>query len=76
MTHANLAAHARAIIDTNLYMTLGTADLDGRPWTSPVYFAAGKDRDLYWTSAVDAQHSRNLAERPFVSIVVFDSTAP
>ena len=55
-------------------MTLGTVGPDGRPWTSPVYFAAGRDRDFYWVSATDARHSRNLAERPHVSIVIFDST--
>jgi Pyridoxamine 5'-phosphate oxidase len=30
---------ARAIIDSSLYMTIDTADRDGRPWVSPVYFA-------------------------------------
>jgi hypothetical protein len=76
MAHDDLMAHARAIIDTNRYLTLGTVDLDGRPWTSPVYFAAGGDREFYWLSATDARHSRNLAERPQVSIVIFDSTVP
>ena len=28
---------ARAIIDGNRYMVLGTADQSGRPWVSPVY---------------------------------------
>src|SRR5215475_11130412 len=74
MTHADLIAHARALLDTNRYLTLGTADPDGRPWTSPVYFAAAGERAFYWMSATDAQHSRNLAARPQVSIVVFDST--
>src|SRR5918999_5209136 len=74
MTHDDLAAHARAIIDTNLYLTLGTVDADGRPWTSPVYFAPAGDREFYWLSATDAQHSRHLAERPQVSMVIFDST--
>ena len=73
MTH-DLAAHARDIIDANLYLILGTADPDGRPWTSPVYFAPAGDRKFYWLSATDAQHSRHLAERPQVSIVIFDST--
>lgn len=71
-----LAAHAQTIIDTNRYLTLGTVDADGQPWTSPVYFAPGGDREFYWLSATDAQHSLNLAERPRVSLVVFDSTVP
>jgi nitroimidazol reductase NimA-like FMN-containing flavoprotein (pyridoxamine 5'-phosphate oxidase superfamily) len=74
MTNDDLAAHARAIIDANLYLTLGTADPDGRPWTSPVYFAPAGDREFVWLSAPDARHSRHLAERPQVSLVIFDST--
>jgi nitroimidazol reductase NimA-like FMN-containing flavoprotein (pyridoxamine 5'-phosphate oxidase superfamily) len=76
MPHDDLAAHARAIIDANLYLTLGTADPDGHPWTSPVCYASAGDREFYWVSAPDAQHSRNLAERPQVSMVIFDSTVP
>jgi nitroimidazol reductase NimA-like FMN-containing flavoprotein (pyridoxamine 5'-phosphate oxidase superfamily) len=77
MTHDDeLAAHARAVIDGNLYLTLGTVEPDGSPWTSPVYFAPAGDREFCWLSAADARHSRNLAERPQVSIVVFDSTVP
>jgi nitroimidazol reductase NimA-like FMN-containing flavoprotein (pyridoxamine 5'-phosphate oxidase superfamily) len=74
MTPGDLAAHARAIIDANLYLTLGTADRHGRPWTSPVYFAPAGDRAFYWLSATDARHSRHLVERPQVSMVIFDST--
>ncbi|MGH3491277.1 MAG: pyridoxamine 5'-phosphate oxidase family protein [Actinopolymorphaceae bacterium] len=74
MTAHDLVAHARAIIDATLYLTLGTVDPSGRPWTSPVYFASDGDRNFYWLSATDAQHSRHLAERPQVSVVIFDST--
>jgi hypothetical protein len=37
---AELNAVARAIIDFNLYMVLGTADESGQPWVTPVYYAA------------------------------------
>jgi nitroimidazol reductase NimA-like FMN-containing flavoprotein (pyridoxamine 5'-phosphate oxidase superfamily) len=74
MTHDNLVAHAQSILDTNNFMTLGTADQDGRPWATPVYFAAAGLREYYWTSAIDAEHSRNLLGRPQISLVVFDST--
>jgi len=75
MTAEDIAAHARALLDANGFLTLGTVDADGRPWTSPVYFAAAGLREFYWSSRTDAVHSRNLAERPHVSIVVFDSSA-
>jgi hypothetical protein len=66
---------ARAIIDGNRYMTLATADADGRPWTSPVFYAAADYTEFYWISAPEATHSQNLAQRPHISIVIFDSRA-
>jgi nitroimidazol reductase NimA-like FMN-containing flavoprotein (pyridoxamine 5'-phosphate oxidase superfamily) len=74
MSLDRLATHAQTIIDTNRYLTLATADQDGRPWVTPVYFAPAGLREYYWTSTADARHSRNLAERPQASIVIFDST--
>jgi hypothetical protein len=65
---------ARAVLDANSFMTLSTADADGVPWASPVWFATEDYRELFWVSAPDARHSRNLAVRPQLSIVVFDST--
>ena len=70
------AAIARAIIDSNLYMVLGTSDRDGRPWVSPVYYAQAGYREFFWVSSPDARHSRNLATRAEVSIVIFDSSVP
>jgi hypothetical protein len=51
MDIAEREAMARAIVDGNGYMTLGTAD-------------AG------------ARHSQNIAVRPEIGIVIFDSTVP
>jgi hypothetical protein len=72
----DLAAVARAIVDTNLYLTLATADADGRPWPTPVYFAPVDYHELVWVSRPDARHSQNIAARADVGIVVFDSGAP
>jgi len=72
----DLGAVARAIIDSNYYMTLGTADEAGRPWVSPVYYAVAGYREFFWVSSPEATHSRNLAARPEVAIVIFDSRAP
>lgn len=67
---------AREIIDSNDYMTLGTADRTGRPWVSPVWYAAAGYRSFYWVSSPDTTHSQNLAARPELGIVIFDSRAP
>jgi Pyridoxamine 5'-phosphate oxidase len=70
------ASIAREIIDSNSYMTLGTADASGLPWVSPVWFATPNYREFFWVSDPQRRHSRNLAERPELSIVIFDSQAP
>lgn len=72
----DLEARAKSVIDSNRYLTLGTADENGTPRVSPVYFTPDGYSDLYWVSSPDAQHSRNIAARPEVSIVVFDSQVP
>ena len=72
----DLAVVGCDIIDSNLYMVLGTAGDDGEPWVSPVYFAPEDYRLFYWVSAPEATHSRNLVARPQVSIVVFNSQVP
>jgi len=74
--HLDLGSVARTIIDSNLYMTLATADKNGHPWASPVYYAPEGYGQFYWVSSPEATHSRNLAARPEVSIVIFDSHAP
>jgi pyridoxine/pyridoxamine 5'-phosphate oxidase len=68
------AAHAREIIDSNEYMTLATADEDGSPWASPVWFAHESHLRFMWVSKPEARHSRNLSARPQAGIVIFDST--
>ena len=69
------AAVARAIIDEGDYMTLATADAAGRPWASPVWYAAVGYDELLWLSRPAARHSRNLVVRPELGIVIFDSSA-
>jgi hypothetical protein len=64
---------ARDIIESNRYMVLGTADAAGVPWVTPVWYAQSGYRRFIWVSSPDRRHSRNVAARPEVSIVIFDS---
>jgi hypothetical protein len=64
---------ARDIIAANRYLTLATADADGLPWSSPVYFSPGAPGEFLWVSRPEADHSRNIAVRPAVSLTIFDS---
>jgi nitroimidazol reductase NimA-like FMN-containing flavoprotein (pyridoxamine 5'-phosphate oxidase superfamily) len=70
------ATIARSIIDANTYMTLGTADERGVPWVTPVWFAREGYREFLWVSKPGARHSHNLAARPQLAIVIFDSQTP
>jgi hypothetical protein len=69
-------AIAQRVIDSNRFMTIGTADAEGVPRVSPVRYAPVEYRESFWVSSPDARHSRNIATRPQVNIVVFDSPAP
>jgi hypothetical protein len=66
-------AVARAIVDGNRFMTLATADEHGSPWASPVWYAPVAYREFLWVSSPEARHSRNLAVRSELAIVIFDS---
>ena len=76
MTRDRLNELARTIIDSNRYMALGTADANGHPWVSPVWFASEDYKHFHWVSSPEARHSRNVAGRPEVAIAIFDSTVP
>ncbi len=70
------SAIAKAITDANSYMVIGTADESGVPWVSPVWFAPEDYKEFFWVSSPEARHSRNIAARPQVAIVIFDSQVP
>jgi nitroimidazol reductase NimA-like FMN-containing flavoprotein (pyridoxamine 5'-phosphate oxidase superfamily) len=74
--HQDLDAVARDILEANIYMVIATADEEGSPWASPVWFAADGYAEFYWVSSPEVQHSRNLAARPRVYLVVFNSQVP
>ena len=67
-------AHARDVLARTAYVVLATADAEGNPWVTPVWFAHdGLDR-IFWVSWPGSRHSELLAARPAVALTVFDST--
>ena len=75
MTGSPAAQTVTHLIEASRYLVLATADATGRPWSSPVYFAHIGCTEFFWVSSPDATHSRNIAVRPEVSMVIFDSHA-
>ena len=63
----------RSVIDANRFMTLATADEQGVPWATPVWFTCPDERRFLWVSVPTTRHSRNIASRPEVAIVIYDS---
>ena len=63
----------RSVIAANRFMTLATADESGTPWVTPVWFASPDGRRFLWVSLPTTRHSRNIAARPDVAIVIYDS---
>ena len=66
----------RQVLAANKYMVLATADAEGVPWATPVYFAASDEQHLCWVSSPEARHSHNISVRPDVAITIFDSQVP
>jgi nitroimidazol reductase NimA-like FMN-containing flavoprotein (pyridoxamine 5'-phosphate oxidase superfamily) len=75
MNQQDLGSVVREIINANMYMVLGTADESGGPWVSPVYYASAGFTEFYWVSSPEVRHSRNIAVRSRISIVIFNSQA-
>ena len=67
---------AKDIIAKNLYATVGTVCPDGSPWSSPVYICHDNELNFYWASAVQSQHSQNIAANGHAFLTLFDSHNP
>jgi hypothetical protein len=70
------ATEGRGIIDANSFMTIATADAEGNPWASPVWFAHRDYAEFIWVSRPGTRHSQNIAQRRQVGIAIYDSTVP
>lgn len=67
---------AKQIIANNIYMSIATANTNGIPWISPVFFAYDDQYNLYWVSNKNSRHSQLIRANNQIAIVIFDSSAP
>jgi len=61
----------RQLLNYSRYAVIATTCPDGTPWNSPVAAAFDDGLNMYWGSAYDSRHSRNIAARPEIFVVVF-----
>lgn len=60
------------LLKANRFMVLATVTPDSTPWNVPVTYVF-LNNVLYWRSAKEAIHSRNIENYPKVSISLFDA---
>lgn len=70
----NMPEDARAILNENLVGAVATLNEDGSPWISPVHIFSD-ERNVYWFSDEDRQHSVNVDRDPRVSLTLFSPDA-
>lgn len=66
----NSIERVQYIITNTSHLTLATADAEGNPWSSPVFFAPDANYNLYWVSSKDAIHSHNIAVRRRIGLSI------
>lgn len=60
----------KKILEENKQMVLATVTPEGEPWITPLFFSYTEYCTLYWTSAKDAKHSRNLAQNAKAAVTI------
>jgi hypothetical protein len=69
----DLVEEAVRLLFSSSFMTVATVDDGGQPWATPVEYACDEDLRFYWSSHVDARHSRNVLVNPRAAISIYDS---
>lgn len=60
----------RGILDENILGVLATINEDGSPWATPLHMVAD-DEAMYWFSATDRIHSKNVTRSGKATIALF-----
>lgn len=75
MSAAALSDRLKALLDTPVFVVVGTVQPDGSPQLSPVWAARDGDHVLISTTA-DRRKKKNLDRDPRVTVVVQDPASP
>jgi uncharacterized protein YhbP (UPF0306 family) len=68
---------ARQIIESNIYCSLSTCSVDGMPWATPLFFIYDEQWNIYWSSAINCQHSQNIyTNHGRVAVAIYGSVLP
>ncbi len=65
---------AGRLLNASTLCAISTVSPGGRAHVNPAYFAWSPTLDLFWLSARESRHSRNLAENSSAAVAVYDSS--
>src|SRR5438132_747915 len=66
----NAIERAKRILSANRYMVLATSQ-EGKPWSTPVFYAYDDHYSFYWYSRKDTRHSLSLKENNKIAASIF-----
>lgn len=72
----NSSQKAVWLLENSKTMVIATADENGKPWISPVFFSYDDSHSLYWVSDKGARHSENVRNRPEIGVVIYGKVPP
>lgn len=72
----NYNERANEILQQVKYATIASVTPEGKAWNTPVAHDMDENRNIYWFSDKDNEHSKNIHNNPNVFVVIYDSTAP
>jgi uncharacterized protein YhbP (UPF0306 family) len=60
-----------AFLGQQTTLTLATANDEGEPWATPLFYLVDDALSLFWLSSPDSEHSRNLKANSSAAVTVY-----
>ena len=76
MKRTDLPDRFQLLLSRIPYATIATVCPDGQPWNTPLVGYFDDDLNLYWSSDILSQHSRNIEANSNIFVVIYDSSLP
>lgn len=64
---------AKKIIAKNQYVSIASADSQGKAWVSPVVYAYDNNWNFYFVSMPSSRHCKNIKQNKNIALAIFDS---
>lgn len=75
MKRTDLPDRFQELLRSIPYVTIATVGTDGQPWNTPLVGHFDDAMNLYFVTAKDSQHGKNIAHEPRIFAAIYDSQA-